>query len=60
MPIKVKCKNCGTIMEESEIISDVAIYPQTNSLILTIECYECGKVEEIELELPEFLEIIIE
>ncbi len=54
--VKVKCK-CGEIIDEEDIAT-TSINSSFNTITILIECYNCGRNKEIEVELPKFLKIV--
>ena len=57
--VKLKCKKCGEILDEDEIVEAI-VSSLDNTIIITICCWNCGANEEVEIPIPNFLEIIEE
>ena len=55
--IKLKCKKCGEILNEDEIV-EATVSSLDNAIILTIYCWNCGANKEIEIPIPDFLEFV--
>ncbi|RKX80221.1 MAG: hypothetical protein DRP57_13315 [Spirochaetes bacterium] len=55
--IKLKCKKCGEVLDEDEII-EATVSSLDNAIILTVYCWNHSSSRETEIPIPDFLELV--
>jgi len=55
--VKLRCRKCGEILDEDEIV-EATVLSLDNTIIITIYCWNCGTNKEVEIPIPDFLELM--